>query len=91
MLTRSNQIITDVINGLVGCQDALEAMLDTAEQGITREQYVSMHVAEAQTAAGEAWDLALFKLRKHGTVRKALREVGRRLESYRGIVAADTK
>lgn len=80
-LTRTSAIMAETIDNLVAVEDALEARLDTP--GITREGYISMHVPDARLQAAEAWDYAEYKIRKHGTVRKALNDVRRKLDRFR--------
>ncbi len=81
-MTQSEQIMEELLDSLIHCEDALQARLDTP--GIDRALYVGMHVDSAQQAAGDGWDLGEIKIRRLKTVRKALNEVQRHIDRYRG-------
>lgn len=73
---RSEVVIAETIDRLIGIEDALEAI---GQQALTRDEYMAMHSPQFRAVAGSHYDHACYRLRKNRTIRKALNDTRRRL------------
>lgn len=69
------------LDELIRVEDALDAMKDTPV--ITGDEYARLNKPEVQSDYLAAWQYAEQLIRQHGTQRKALNEVQRRINDYR--------